>query len=270
MWNQTPHTYEELREVMMDVILGKERVPFPPDQWAHLTDGVKHVLASRAGVLPNDQQYRFNLHYDDRELLRDIFWDLFRQGYITLGVDNSNAAWPFFRLSEFGKKALQSQSPYRFHDTTSFIGMVRTKVPDLSPGAEMYLNEAVTAFYTGCMLASCVMIGVAAEAEFLRLLDTIATGKYAKVFALAQKPFFIRKKIASFDLALGSIISQLPADATQDLETNLTMIQSVLRIARNDAGHPSGASPEREQVYVFLQLFVPYARQLMLLRKVLV
>lgn len=270
MWNQKQHTYEELREVMMDVMLRKESVPFPPDQWAHLTDGVKHVLAMRSGITPNSQEYRVNLHPYDRELMRDIFWDLFRQGYITLGKDDSNAAWPFFRLSAFGARALQGQSPYRFHDTATFINMVRKEVPDLSSEAEVYLDEAVAAFYSGCMLASCVMLGVAAEAEFLRLLDTVASSRHSALFAKAQKPFFIRKKIDAFHLALSSIMSQLPPDATQDLETNLTMIQSVLRIARNDAGHPSGASPEREQVYVFLQLFAPYGRQLMRLRKVLV
>jgi hypothetical protein len=47
------------------------------------------------------------------------------------------------------------------------------------------------------------------------------------------------------------------------------MIQSVLRIARNEAGHPTAATPQREQVYVYLQIFVPFARQLMRLRMVL-
>jgi hypothetical protein len=65
------------------------------------------------------------------------------------------------------------------------------------------------------------------------------------------------------------LIPTLPKDVTQDLETNLDMIQSVLRLARNDAGHPTAAAPEREQVYVYLQLFVPFARQLMRLRNTL-
>jgi hypothetical protein len=61
----------------------------------------------------------------------------------------------------------------------------------------------------------------------------------------------------------------LPKEATEDLDTNCAMIQSVLHVARNDAGHPTAASPDREQVYVFLQLYLPFARQLMRLRKVL-
>ena len=63
--------------------------------------------------------------------------------------------------------------------------------------------------------------------------------------------------------------SDLPHKATADLEANLLAIQSVLRIARNEAGHPTGAKPERENVYVYLQLFVPFARQLMRLRQAL-
>ena len=102
--------------------------------------------------------------------MRDVFWDLFRQGFITLGKDDPNNMWPWFRLSHFGQKTLQIQSPYRFHDTTSFIAMTKREVPDISPEATAYLEEAVAAFYAGCLLASCVMLGVAAEAEFLRLI----------------------------------------------------------------------------------------------------
>jgi hypothetical protein len=56
----------------------------------------------------------------------------------------------------------------------------------------------------------------------------------------------------------------------EDLETNFQPIQSVLRIARNEAGHPSTANPQRENVYVNLQLFVPFASQMMRLRQALV
>ena len=59
-------------------------------------------------------------------------------------------------------------------------------------------------------------------------------------------------------------------NVTTPLDTNLTYIQNMLRIARNDAGHPSGVSPPtREQVYVYLQMFVPFARQIMKLRTAL-
>jgi hypothetical protein len=43
----------------------------------------------------------------------------------------------------------------------------------------MYLEEAVAALYSGCFLAATVTLGVAAGAEFLRLIN--AAKKNAKI-----------------------------------------------------------------------------------------
>jgi hypothetical protein len=272
MWNIPQHTYEEIREVIIEVLLRRETTAFPPDQWANLTTGIAEVFARRrtqAGQ-PFNRHEQHRLHPRDAELARDVFWDLFRQGFITLGMNDSNPSWPFFRLSHFGERALQTQSPYRFHDTTSFLALVKKEVPDISPEAVAYLDEAVAAFYAGCLLSSCVMLGVAAEAEFLRLVDVAAGNlKHGASFASIQKLNFVRQKITKFHAVLKPLVPSLPKEAIEDLDTNFTAIQSVLRIARNEAGHPTAAAPDREQVYVLLQLFMPFARQLMRIRMAL-
>jgi hypothetical protein len=261
------HTYEEIRESVIDIILKRVPVAHQPEQWVSLQSSVAEVFARRernAGEQPYPPP---RLHPYDAELVRDVFWDLFRQGFITLGLNDSNPQWPWFRLSHFGENALTTQSPYRFHDTNSFLGLVKTEVPDISPEAVVYLDEAVSAFYAGCLLASCVMLGVAAEAEFLRLADVATKNPvHGPKFSAVAKHNQIRQKVTKFQDCLKPLIAALPYEATEDLETNFLAIQSVLRIARNDAGHPTGATPQREQVYVYLQLFVPFARQLMRLR----
>jgi hypothetical protein len=158
--NLPQHTYEEIREVVVDILLKRESVTYEPNQFGHLTAGTAEIFARRAAGsgLVFDPYPRPQLHSNDAELVRDVFWDLFRQGFITLGWNDSNPNWPFFRLSHFGQKALQTQSPYRFHDTGSFISMIRNEVPDVSPEAVIYLEEAVVTFYAGCLLASCVML----------------------------------------------------------------------------------------------------------------
>src|ERR1039458_2986157 len=103
-----------------------------------------------------------------RSNCRRTFWDLFRQGFITLGMDDNNETWPWFRLSHFGEETLKAQSPYRFHDRNSFIGLVKDGVPDISAEALTYLDEAVASFYADCPLASCVMLGVAEILEIGR------------------------------------------------------------------------------------------------------
>jgi hypothetical protein len=271
-WNLPQHSYEEIRDVIVDILLERETVNYEPSQWVNLCSGVAEVFARRSATptQPFNRHDQARLHPSDAELSRDVFWDLFRQGFITLGMNDSNPNWPFFRLSHFGQTTLQTQSPYRFHDTASFIAMVRKEIPDVSPEAVVYLEEAVSAFYAGCLLAACVMIGAAAEAEFLRLVDIAAnSAKHGTTFAPVTKLSFIRQKITKFHVLLKPLLPSLSHNSVEDLDTNLAMIQSVLRIARNEAGHPTASTPEREQVYVFLQLFVPFARQLMRLRKAL-
>jgi hypothetical protein len=261
MWNQPQHSYEEIRRVVVDILVGAS----PPNQWTSLMIGVAEKVANvTPGTYPTP-----SLHPRDEELVRDAFWDLFRLGFITLGSNNSNPNWPWFRLSHFGQQTLKANRPLHFHDTTSFLTLVAKEVPDISSEAVQYLDEAVAAFYAECRLAACIMLGVAAEAEFQRLIDVaIQNAAHGGKFASIQKEKFIRQKITKFAIALKPLIPLFSKAATEDLDTNLSMVQSVLRVAPNDAGHPPlPIVPEREQVYVYLQLFIPFARQIMRLRQ---
>lgn len=267
------HSYEELRGAVVDILLKREQVS-DPSQWRNLVIGVAEVLERRSGAAgqrpPHVRSETTPLDPHDKELVRDVFWDLFRQGFITLGGAGGDQAWPFFRLSHFGERALATQSPYRFHDTFSFISMVKTEVPDISADATTYLEEAIAAFYADCLLSCCVMLGVAAEIEFQRLVDVaVKSATQGPSFSEVAKQQMIRQKIVKFHDCLKPLAKSLPHEAVEDFEANFLMIQSVLRIARNEAGHAISATPPREQVYIYMQLFVPFARQLMRLRDAL-
>src|ERR1039458_2494674 len=138
------HSYEEIRDVVVDIILGREKVTYEPSQYRHVVIGVGEVFA-RGGGAENRPGYgrpdESRLHHHDVELVRDVFWDLFRQGFITLGMNDMNETWPWFRLSHFGQEALKTQSPYRFHDRNSFMALVKNNVPDISPEALTYLDR---------------------------------------------------------------------------------------------------------------------------------
>ena len=267
--SSTSHTYEEVRDVVVDILLGSIKTEYQPTQFQHLKLGVDEVFQRREQTAQAGTYVGNPYRAHDAELVRDVFWDLFRQGYITLGLNDSNETWPFFRLSHFGKQTLAAKTPYRFHDTSTFIKSVRDAVPDLSDEAVVYLEEAATAFYAGCLLSACMMVGVAAEVEFNRLLRIAAnSSRFPGKFASAAKENFLLAQIKKFQAALKPIQGSLkPGKDFANLDTNLTAIQSVLRVARNEIGHPSGERiPDREQVYVYLQLFPSFARQAMHLR----
>jgi hypothetical protein len=272
MLNTPKHTYEEVRGIAVDVLLARQS-----GQFNEFFEDIGRTLLRKHNAWPPPPQLTgvgypgvgALLHPDDTPLVLEVFWDLFRQGAITLGRDAHQPGWPGYRLTRFGHQIAQ-HTPFRFHDTEAYVTLVRSYVPDVSPEAVAYLEEAVAAFYADCLLASCVMLGVAAEAEFLRLVDVASkSATYAAKFSTVSKPLFIGQKITKFLAILKPLGPALPRDATEDLETNFLMIQSVLRIARNQAGHPTAGAPQREQVYVNLQLFAPFARQLMRLRAAL-
>jgi hypothetical protein len=83
----------------------------------------------------------------------------------------------------------------------------------------------MAAFYAGCLLASCVMLGVAAEAELLQLEDIASKRKHAANFAAAPPPLFIRQKFEKFQAPLTPLVKGLATVAVKDLDTNFAMIQ---------------------------------------------
>ena len=181
-----PHSCEQIRDVVIDVLLKRDP---NVNQFSQLLLPVAARLEQWSPIPHREVSLIDCLHDDDKALVLEVFWDLFRQGIITLGTDTQwNSGWPWFRLSRFGTTALARQNPYRFHDTGSYIALVKGAVPDLSREAELYLEEACATFYADCLLSSTVMLGVAAEAEFLRLVDVAATSAaYGSFFFVCEK-----------------------------------------------------------------------------------
>jgi hypothetical protein len=269
-WNQSQHGYEELRDVVIYILLNAPSNGV--DKFDKLLEMTAVALYKQDGGSQGRQYFSHGsatqLHPNDSDQVLEIVWDLFRQGVLTLGLNASNPGWPWFRLSRFGEKALQ-QSRYRFHDRAGFMKRLHSEVTDISPDAVVYLEEAVAAFYADCRLSTCIMLGVAAENEFLRLLDVAKlTGMYGNYFSRIGDGLHIRAKMAKFQEAIKPTLSFLSKSVTDGLENNFNMIQSVLCIGRDESGRPSGGNaPSRDQVYVYLQLFIPFAKQLMQLRR---
>lgn len=267
------HSYEELRTVVIDVLLG-EKTSFEMGRFSNLVDGVAEVLVRRGAACQDRPHYSGGLRMDARdvELTRDIFWDLFRQGIVILGRDENNDNWPFFRLSHHAKETLSKQSPYRFHDVNSYLKLVRNEAPDILQETEAYLEEAIDTFYVDCLLACCVMIGVAAEIEFLRMIATgVAHPVHGVLFQTIEAERFLRQKITKFQNSFPSLPKALRDGAGEDTAMHTNAIQSVLRVARNEAGHALAVRPSsREQVYVNLQMFVPFVGHITRLRHALV
>lgn len=268
-WNQQEHSYEELRDVVINVMLdyGSNEV----DRFDKLLEHSALSLHKRDTSSRGKQYFAHGsatqLHPNDAELVLEIVWDLFRQGILTLGLDASNPGWPWLRLTRFGEAALQ-QGPDRFHNKAGFMKALRSEAVDISPDAVVYVREAVAAFYMDCLLSTCVLLGLAAEVEFLRLLNVAKSSQvYGNYFSRIGDGLNVRAKISRFQEAIKPVLGLLSKAATEELDNNLNVVQSLLRVTKRESGQPSGGPPpSRDQTYVYLQLFIPFAEQLMRLR----
>jgi hypothetical protein len=256
------HSYEEIKDAALDILAERENVSYEASQYEHLKLGVAEVLFRRESGTGYSGRHH-NLDREDSEIFLEVFWELFRQGIITLGLNDSNREFPFFRVSEFGKKILSNQSTYFFHDVTSYSKLIKDEIENINETTLLYLEEAMQAFRASCILSATVMLGVATEHTFLIMLETIEKNKtHKQIFKSVFDQKTILQKVNKFKNVLDQNIRFLPSEIKEDLDTHFAGILSVIRNFRNQAGHPSGKVIDREQTYVLLQLFIPYCKKL--------
>jgi hypothetical protein len=258
-----PHSYEELRTVALDILAGREIVPYEPTQYENLSLGIGHVLAQREGrILPGHHGANYPLDAQDKDILLELFWDLFRQGIITLGLNDNNRAFPFFRPTKLGQQIAEGQAVYFFHDVSSYEAAIRGEVPNINDVTLLYLKEAMQAFRSGCMLSATVMLGVAVEHTFMLLLEALENNPvHQKTFASVFTERTILQKVTKFKNLLDQTLKTLPSEIREDLDTHFAGILSVIRTFRNQSGHPTGKIIDREQTFVLLQLVIPYCKK---------
>ena len=264
------HSYEEIRGAALDVLAGREKAPYEVNVYEHLGIGVAEAFGRRE--LPPEamqgSRRPLSLSSADSELFLEVFWDLFRQGIITLGSNDNNRAFPHFRLSRLGRQLIQTQNTYFFHDVAGYTQRLTKEVPTIEAVTLLYVQEALQAFRSGCILSSSVMLGVATEHTFLVLAAAVDhSPTYGKAFAGVAGEKTILQKVNKFKRILDGHLGSLPRELKEDIDTHFAGILSVIRTFRNDAGHPTGKIIEREQAYVLLELFIPYCRKMYQLKE---
>jgi len=258
------YSYEEIRKAAIDLLAGREDEQYANNQYVNFRENIAQLLRKRHDGKLNENNEPFSFSKEDDLYVQEVFWDLFRQGIITLGSENSpNQGYPWFRLSSYGKKVLDDEDPYFFHDLSSYENIIRAGIPNIDDLTLFYLKEAMQTFMVGCYLSSSVMLGVALEYSLNNLYQEIEkNSNYKDHFSKLSEEKTLLRKYNKFKNKLLEIKKDLPKEMKQDFDTNLDMIVSIIRNYRNESGHPSGKVLNREQCYVNLQLFVPCCKKI--------
>lgn len=200
----------------------------------------------------------------------ETFWSLIAQGLAYLDMEQSAPENWALRLTGAGRAALTDEE-FNPDDASGFLTSLFRRIPEMSVLVKRYVEEAVRAYNHQLYLASAVMLGVASEAAFLEMAERFATllqgdskAKFSAV--LAEPKVSYMQKFTEFTKRVDPFRADLPGDIgeTFDLDTLATL--NLLRLYRNDAGHPTGRDVTREDCFLNLRVGATYLQRLYALK----
>jgi hypothetical protein len=195
----------------------------------------------------------------------EALWGLVADGLVYLdpagqGSGTDNWQW---RLSATGIQAI-SGGTWEPRDPEGYLKRLRRHSPKIDPVAIRYLSEALSAFNARCYLATSVMLGVASESVVDGLARAVLDrrGDAAKRLrrALENPRASQLSRFTEMRKQLEPIRSELP-EGLADTVT-LDAVADLLRVTRNEAGHPTGADIDEDTAYTHLQMAARYIQKM--------
>jgi hypothetical protein len=257
--------YEEFRPLVLEALKnGLEYL-----EVMTLIDAVQKLFFEK-GLAENYPEYktRFGqakaLTDDDRARVRMVISELVTEGILSWGADEMiKAGPPHLTVTEYGQLVLNKLMPQPY-DPDGYLAHLQTQVGGLDGIVELYIVEATQTLRRNNLLSAAVMTGVASERTFDLLLDAVAkaiTGPgQQERFEKLKTDTRTKHRFDEVKKAIMKIPENARTEIDENLESDLDGIFNLIRITRNDAGHPTGKIMRREQVFVNLQLFVQYCR----------
>lgn len=225
----------------------------------------QHYLseAVREACPKDDQPNRYEM--------QEAIWSLVGRGLAYIDIfQRAPENWELLPTKS-GRAALTDEA-YNPDDPSGYLSRLYDDIPGLTPVAAQYIEEALQTYFHKSYLASTVMLGVAAEAIVLdvgssmaKWLNNTSGEKLDK--ALANQRLAYNKKFDEFRKRLLTSASDLPSELSHNLDLQVSPVLDLLRVNRNDAGHPTGIKGDRDETFVSLRIFARAAARLYALKE---
>ena len=260
-----PLSSEILRPLLIDCILRKG---------LHQTGnaaGAVFDLAKEKGLIdvahPGPSFQGHGLLPGEEESVRILLWEFIMQGILVPGMDRPNPNLPWFSLTPYGSQCFKEGGEALPYDPDGYLKSLREEIANIDGDVLTYISESLQCFRRGLMLASTVMLGVAAERAALLMFDAFIEAhpdsRRDELHRKITKQRMFKTMYENFRKSFDALPKgYIPAEMSDDIEVQLDAVQSWIRSCRNDDGHPTGRTVSRDQAFANLQLFRPYCRRL--------
>lgn len=201
----------------------------------------------------------------------EAYWSLISQGLAYIDMTQPAPENWTLELTGAGYAAVKDQE-FNPDDPSGYLSALYSKVPSSSDLVRLYINEAVRTYTNRCYLSCTVMLGVAAEACFMEVahsfVNWLGEGKSEKLSKLLSNPRtnYIQRFL-EFRKKLDQEKNLLPSELKDGLDIQLGAVLDLLRVSRNDAGHPTGKQLYREDCFTALRVFARLLHRLYSLKE---
>ena len=218
--------------------------------------------------LPNPLSAEMNDPHGLDAMKEAAAWTLVRDGIIIPGRSSNVRAsgtvgfdsFPNFRITPYGRALLKSAEPDP-HDREGYLGDARRRLGKADERIYTYLAAANKNFLDRSELSGLVMLGVSAELlmKWLigRFIDHLPDHKQAD-FEKTRSDLWMRtdKLFTTFIGAFATHYSELAPDLQYQADANLDLLQTLIRVNRDDVGHgrPDRADPTMLHGYLLSYL----------------
>ncbi|MCG8521898.1 MAG: hypothetical protein MI744_06805 [Pseudomonadales bacterium] len=222
----------EIRDVLLKVIAEKKPKP-----------GSNSNLQSASII--REAASRLNVQRDlsKEQAILSEFSRLFYTGYLAWGHDLNNQDPPFCHITAQGEVALKqvSRDPANPEGYKNYLDQ-NAKLPPIS---ESYLDEGLDCYISGQYKAAAVMLGAACERLILDVRDEVVSK--IKRDGEARRPqledWKVKKVLGGLKNYLDEKKRSLAPELKETYESYWPAFTQQIRVARNEAGHPSSIAP---------------------------
>jgi hypothetical protein len=203
----------------------------------------------------------------DNHLVRVALAELEHAGIVVYGHSLLQPELPWLQITEFGVACLDA-GQVNPQDPGGYLERLDAEVAHLDPVVRAYVRESLLCWRQFCLMACAVTLGCASEQILLLLIDAL----HGAITDPARKQTFVKKaikewragaKFAAFrtEMQRVSALPIFPPALKEDLDLKLDGIHSLIRRARNDAGHHAlAANLTQQDVHGALLLFPGYCK----------
>lgn len=197
-----------------------------------------------------------------RQNLMPMAWDWISRGLAYFDISQPSTSNWDLRLTEKGKRYIDEEDENPYNDNFWYASLLK-KAVGISEIEKQYAQEAIKAFVNEMYVACHVMIGVSSESVILRMAQAMAKsdlfeGHETISKAVDNPRISIRELFNKMRPELDKAKKSIPGNLADNMSIWLDSMFDVIRVNRNDAGHPTGSTLSKEDSIMVLRCYVTY------------